>query len=385
MKTTVLYSALVLAITGGCATQAEKPAWEIRPTMGVRHGMRAADAHYQLGRYYRGQNRLREAERAFQRALGEDDRHIGALNELGALYASQGDLAKALTTFRHVETLASDQAYLHNNLGFALLLQGKHDEALEQLKHAVTLDPGYERAWVNLGELAKRRGDAELAHHVAQRSFVATIRRADGPREHPAGDLPVARAEPAPTLLMSTALAAPPTGLPEPSNIADAGVTAVRESKASTNSMTKPTQAVAISNYNALRIQPVKWPDGAPAVGESPIRTLDLEPALGAKVDPVRPLHLEVSNGNGIRRFATRFGSMLNGLGMPVSRVTNHSTYSVEGTVIEYKPGFEAAAADLNERLNLKARLVERKAGSMSSDVKLVLGRDLARRAALLS
>jgi hypothetical protein len=178
-----------------------------------------------LGRYYQGQGKRIAATEAFEKALATDPRHAESLSALGALYAEQGNAIKSAEMFRRLAEISPVPAYLYNNIGYALYLQGRYSEAIEALRTAVTIDPGYTRAWVNLEQVARADGNEELLASVARRTL--------------------------PEYALATAIAAPPT--------------------ANVNT-TSPTNGVAIAATRTIvATEPTKplgqtWPSNAGAL-----------------------------------------------------------------------------------------------------------------------
>jgi hypothetical protein len=99
--------------------------------------------------------------------------------------------------------------------------------------------------------------------------------------------------------------------------------------------------------------------------------------ALREEENAVRKVHarVEVSNGAGRTRMATRMRGYLAGRGVTVARVTNDSSFSNRTTVIFYRPGFEAAAQELSKSLPVPVTTAP--TTKLATDVRVRLGRDL--------
>ena len=334
MKRTMLTTALILLATG-CATQDTRTAWQVQPANVVRHGMAEAAAQYQLGRIFQSQGRLDAAEVAFGKALAADPRHADALAALGVLYAERGELSRSTETFKRVVALAPDKAYLHNNVGYALHLEGKHAEAVEALRTAVTLDPAYERAWVNLRKAAEGAGQTEVAELAARHQLAPAV----------------------------AALAAAPPPAAEPA----------------------PPQPVAVSAERTAApartgVRPTGGPYRQPDTVGATAMAADQAPAPAAtKAPAARRIikgRLELANANGAPRFATRLGKQLRKEGVRVSRITNHRSFVVRHSVIEYRTKAADSAMALRDRLGMKVALKKVPEGRVQSEMRLVLGRD---------
>jgi tetratricopeptide (TPR) repeat protein len=143
------------------------------------------------------QQRTREAEQLYKRALKSDDRHFPSLYHLGLLYLQQGRFDEAARSFRRAinvdrqsaeahhhlgvalmslelpeqairryETALSirpDLAGTHNNLGHALQTIGRNQDAIEHYKKALAIRPAYPEAHNNLGNALLALGRVEEA------------------------------------------------------------------------------------------------------------------------------------------------------------------------------------------------------------------------------
>lgn len=99
--------------------------------------------------------------------------------------------------------------------------------------------------------------------------------------------------------------------------------------------------------------------------------------ALSAAAVPEKPARIEVSNGAGVNRLATRTAQQLRRLGAVIQRITNHRPFDRQYTVIEYRDGHLASAENLQHRLPVSAKLVPSAQMHPGVNVRLVLGRDM--------
>lgn len=346
MKLRILVLALTAALGSACSSNDKpRPALDIKPVLSIRHGTQDAQSFYQLGRYYHGQNRLAQAEEAYLQATAADENHVDAFNALGTLYAERGELERAARMFRKVTAMAPGAAYLYSNLGYAYFLLGRPDEAYAAVRQALSLDNKLERAWVNLKRIASLRPESSLA-------AAAISRRLD-------------------LLPIDLASNSTPDGRPVvPSPAAP-----------------KPVQAPELALDTELSIEAldhkvpfvnVAAPEPAPAPG-TPVK-IATTPAGSAKATEDHPdfsaTRIEISNGNGVARFARKFSSQLKAGGMPVTRITNFASFSLKKTVVEYQPGHEVTARALIDRIRFAARLLPAVRSRPGSDVRIVLGQD---------
>lgn len=164
---------ILVLLVAGCATKsANRQAIGVKPVVDVQHGMEQSLAYYHLGRHYQSEGLKLDAESAYAKALGFDPDNREALSALGLLNAERGEYERALQSFRRLAELTPAKADVHNNIAYALYLLGRFPEAISSLRTALTLDPGYERAWINLGRVAGAAGMTELASAAAQRKLL---------------------------------------------------------------------------------------------------------------------------------------------------------------------------------------------------------------------
>ncbi|MFC1590543.1 tetratricopeptide repeat protein [Candidatus Omnitrophota bacterium] len=72
------------------------------------------------------------------------------LNEIGVAQGKKGDLDGSIIFFEGAVKAYPDHAETYNNLGFAYFLKKDHVRAEENFKKALEIDPGHERAKINL-------------------------------------------------------------------------------------------------------------------------------------------------------------------------------------------------------------------------------------------
>ena len=115
---------------------------------------------------------IREAEHYYRRALASNPRNAVAMNNLGALYASQDRHAEASDSYRKALEVDPRYGEAHFNLGLALVMLDKQGEAIEHLGMAVQHQPpaclGLCCAWPGAGQLPA--GPARLRPPTRERS-----------------------------------------------------------------------------------------------------------------------------------------------------------------------------------------------------------------------
>jgi Tfp pilus assembly protein PilF len=298
----------------------------------------AADAEqaYLIGRSYHMALRPQQALDYYRSALRDNPQHVNARNGLAVLYAEQGQLELAIGLWQEMTAAASGrgQAYLFSNLGYAHLIHGEPARALAVLEQACLLDPLNERAWQHLGDALASTGQPERA--AAMHRQAASLRGHD---------------------LRSDYAMAPGAGVA-------AVASAVREPVVSASQWAQTDISQGAGGVFVMRrIEPARA--ALPAGAMPPQRQ-------GAS----RPM-LEISNGNGVAGMARAVAHTL-GQGDPrVVRLSNQKGFGVKRTRVEYQPSFKYAAEQLAEHVG--AAQVVRAGRAGRSDLRLVLGRDLAK------
>src|SRR2546428_2317918 len=86
------------------------------------------------------------AERGFQQILQASPNHVGALGNLGVLYARTNRYAKAVDAYSHAIRLSPNDKGLLLNLGLAYVKQQRYAQALPYFQRVANLDPSLAQA-----------------------------------------------------------------------------------------------------------------------------------------------------------------------------------------------------------------------------------------------
>ncbi len=79
------------------------------------------------------------------------EKKVEALRDLGAAFYSKGDLRLALEKLQQAETLAPNNAEIHNELGLVYKGLEVYDLSIKHFKRALELNPDFSEAQNNLG------------------------------------------------------------------------------------------------------------------------------------------------------------------------------------------------------------------------------------------
>ena len=167
------WKALLLSLwLCGCAAMPQGGGDASAKTVDSETGQRAraftelASAYYARGQYKVALDELRKA-------ITAENRYGPAYNVYGLIYMELAEDKLAEENFRRAIELDRNDSEAYNNLGWFLCTRGRYDEGLEQFAAALR-NPLYaypERAMVNAGLCAEKKGDLALAEANLQKSL----------------------------------------------------------------------------------------------------------------------------------------------------------------------------------------------------------------------
>ena len=331
----------------------------------------SADDAYLVGRQQHMAGRRALAAESYQAALRTEPRHLNARNGLATLYAEHGEFAKAIALWQGLTANAAEagpaSAYLYANLGYAYFLSADYGRARATLERACILDPLNPLAWRHLGDTLGKLGQNARAQLMYQQASALEAHdfKADYARARRAGVAPIDRAV--------AAEAAPDTMAQSEMRQGADGMFELHR---------RAAPAAAPAPVMAAAAPPVAAADDAePAVAApQPARTFPVESAAQVEPGPAPDaagIRLEIRNGNGVPGMARRLARKIGDASLRVVRLSNQQGFNVARTRIEYLAGFRADAMRLAERFSNAT--VEEVESCESAEVRLVLGRDLAR------
>ena len=233
-----------------------------------------------------------------------------------------------------------DAAQRFVNLGNAYLRSGDYDAARVALERACLLDPLVAHSWELLGEALAALGQDARARQMLRQA--ASLRQYDLRADFAA------------------------TG-------GQTGVAALGQAMAALQPTPQPGWAQAQIHVGADGMMELRRvPASAPAL-QSALQPLSLPSAVA---------RLEISNGNGVTGMARALARQIDAPGLRVTRLSNQPGFTVRHTRIEYDAAHVDAARRLAQRVgSVHLQEVERRA---PANLRLVLGRDLAQRGAML-
>ena len=114
---------------------------------------------------------LAPVEQSFARKEPVDPIHARAYANLGAIYLRQKQLAPAADAYQKALRLAPADGDALYNLAFIDYSSGSLDRAEEEYRKALAADPTLPLAYLHLGDMAWRRGDAARAIQILQQGM----------------------------------------------------------------------------------------------------------------------------------------------------------------------------------------------------------------------
>ncbi len=373
-----LPAACCISLLSACASnQAVSVApWTIKPVTAINANNKP-EAFYQTGRYYQGQNRYDQAIEAYQKALAIDNKFVEARNGLGVIFSRQGKYNEAIEAFKLAIQQSPNATHLYSNMGYAYYLQGQYADAVATLVQATSLDPKNQHALNNLGLAYAKVGQPVDAMQTFSKAALQQ-------------NLPITAADNIPTtsvLEVPVSAVAPAMPLPSPAKEIAVEVSAdeavlvlpkdrgiIRPAAMSVPVIESNTKLVQLEPHvSELQMQQYK-PASVPLL-DTPALASNSDNALGK-------LRLEVSNGNGVAGLAGKVSQFLSNQGYVTSHITNQKPFQVRMTQIQYREGYQAEAQLLQASMPEMAELIQRKNLRNDIGIRVLLGKDIAKRTA---
>jgi Flp pilus assembly protein TadD len=141
------------------------------------------EGHNNLGALYSSIGEFAKAEQCFDRVLEILPNNPNILFNRGVVRSSLEKFDAARADFHAVLEITPDDPDTINNLGVAAFMQGHWDEARNLFRHAVALKPDYVNAFLNHVDLECTAGKFSLAIEMCE-AFLATNSSIEVRRKH---------------------------------------------------------------------------------------------------------------------------------------------------------------------------------------------------------
>jgi Flp pilus assembly protein TadD len=327
--------------------------------------------------------------------------------DLGRYYQGQERHALAASALENAVAADGTFAEARNRLGVSYALLGRYEEAIRQLEAAIQAAPEAAHIYSNLGYAHFLKGNPAEAASALQRAIALdpANRRAEhnlGLAYAQLGETAKARSAFAQAAAPQPELATAPATVPEESRSqvvqVAPNVYELRPKSSSTAAVMLPDRSpapharVEVSNGNGVNRMATKMataPATAPEERRSQVvqvapSVYELRPksaSTAAVVPPDRSPaprgRVEVSNGNGVTGMARRVGSYLKGSGFAATRLTNQQGFGVAATRVEYRKGYEAEARQVAAAMPRSVGVMPNIKLRRDIGVRLVLGKDM--------
>ncbi len=131
----------------------------------------SASYHFNLGVFYQGEGKLKEAKEEYEKVLSLAPSHVEAHNNLGVVYKDLGKLDMAIAKYRKTITLDPQYRKARCNLAAALYLKGDLDAAISESRLAIVLDPNDLEGYNILGLIYKKQNKTQEAIEVFRKAL----------------------------------------------------------------------------------------------------------------------------------------------------------------------------------------------------------------------
>jgi Flp pilus assembly protein TadD len=353
------------------------------------------DSHYRMGYYLQERGRHKLAIREFEKVIVLDPNHVRAYNRMGVSYDFLGDFPRAVENYGKALKVNPDLDYVHNNLGYSYLLQGNHDAAIVAFQRAIALDDqkkryhnnlakayaengqfdlafeefrragGEPRAYHNMAQLLYRKGHyREAATNLGKALAAGFLRKDTGAKPATEGGLIHAEREGRTKRSACTSLGMVTGRAEKPDMQKEAEIPRSIAPEATGNRVEQTEDA-----FQTIVFVPI--PKGDTLV-KSEVKTDQKEVSTPPETG------IEVLNGNGVNRMATRVGDYLKEKGFFVLSPKNADHFNHPETKIYYCIGYLQDAyrlAQLVPRYQNMEKVEQFK--HSNAKIKILIGRDM--------
>ena len=116
-----------------------------------------------------GQDNLRKAAAAYERAIGQSPRSIEARWELAQVYADINRLSSADSVYQDLDRLAPEHPIGPHGRGWIAYMQGRNEQARQFLQEALRRDPNYAPSLYTRSVIAGADNEFELQRDLLHR------------------------------------------------------------------------------------------------------------------------------------------------------------------------------------------------------------------------
>ncbi|MDD4072496.1 MAG: LytR C-terminal domain-containing protein [Desulfobacterales bacterium] len=352
-------------------------------TSTIRPWQGDTDALYRQAIHLQKRNLHLAAIEDFKRLLTVDPASVNALNGMGISYDCIGDLASAIQVYENALKINPDPDYIHNNLGYARLLSGDLNGSIDAFREAIRIAPHNPKYHNNLAvayaenrqfdlafeEFRKNMDQTRAAHNLARILYrngwaaeADYYSRFTGAAGKAADNKTTPIRETGPLYASKSHLIDPPhPGILPPVDTMDTHpVTQTTDnmsvSAESIHDQTAVNVSFALADTPQKNVSDKSCTENSDDMNTTPYtvgKPSEHLLTVGDKEEPagLPDLGIEVSNGNGVNRMATRVGRHLKNKGFHVTAVNNAIHFNHFHTMIYYSRGLLHEAYEVAKQI----------------------------------
>lgn len=329
---------------------------------------------YRQANYLQRRGKHQLALQLLEEAILADTGFYKAYNAMGVSYDYLRDYPRAVEAYKRALKLNPNLSYVHNNLGYSYLQQGDIDDSINAFKAALAVDSKNVRYHNNLGLAYARKGLYELAFAEFKKAGSETKAHYNMARLYARyGHDAKAQIHLTESLKMHKAKQPLERNLPGLDSFADAanirpeGMDFRQTVK---NGTPQPKHLNNRDENYQVSCGVYSLRKGNRLEEESESNT---QRTNGAETGEI-----EISNGNGVNRMATRVGQYLKKNGLKVTRLTNAAHFGFPTTKIYYRDDYLPEAFDVAKQIPGYQDMEKvDQFRTRNIKVKVLIGRDL--------
>ncbi len=313
----------------------------------LRFSTQDPESLYQQARHFQSINKHRLALSTLEETILADPKSVRAYNAMGVSYDCLQEFSHAVLAYKRALMLDPDFADGYNNLGYSYFLQGKLDDALKAFKEAIKRQPRNSKYRNNLALAYAQKGQYDLA--LAEFEIAGSEAQAHyniAQIYYRTGDFEKARRHLDRATTIAPDMQVTKTGLLAAAALAE--ITGTLEDRPTDLAGNQQPYLMEVDadgkkklRYKIASPTPrTNWPESLPPENDTGPSTRLLQPQdLAAGLNDsnrIEAAQVEVANGNGVNRMASRVGVYLVSKGLQVTRYTNADHFNFDNTKIYY-------------------------------------------------
>jgi tetratricopeptide (TPR) repeat protein len=345
------------------------------------------DTLYQQACYLQKRKKYKVALKVLEDAILSDPTHVKAYNAMGVTYDILRDFPRAIEAYKRALRLNPNLAYVQNNLGYSYYLQGNFDSAIDAFKAAIMLDDENERYHNNLGLAYAKKG----LHDQALEEFMAGKDEAKAHYKMAQVLSQMHEYDRAETHFFISSQLSPKfqqtkTGSTAAHSLTESGQRYA--SKQVNGQLQRTPNRVEVDQKGKKKLWFKIDTESFQTTEDDNFKTdifnlndslglTDLKNEIEKQFSPGE-CTVEISNGNGVSRMASRVGNYLKQKGLKVTRLTNAEHFNFDETMIYYHwDHLEDAFRVAQEIPGYQNMEKLRTPGQKSVKIKVRIGKDL--------